>query len=198
MRTLTRNRWDRLTVRAAAVVLVAAAWVGCAAANPTAVPLPGAEATTGRAAIGALAPELETVPIRKAGPLSLAEARGKVVLVDFWATFCEPCKALLQEYGRWAAELDGELVVIAVSVDEPEDVDRERLAAFVEDLSLPFGVVWDRSQRTVALYDPPSMPTSYLIDPGGTLLGVYPGGTRDELERLRQDVEALLRHDTGR
>jgi thiol-disulfide isomerase/thioredoxin len=128
----------------------------------------------------------------------LAEARGKVVLVDFWATFCKPCKELLREYQRWAEQLDGQLVVIAVSVDEPDDVTQERLQAFVDDLGLTFSVVWDRSQQTVARYDPPSMPTSYLVDTRGVLRQVYPGGTPDEVRRLREDAEALLRQPATR
>lgn len=176
------------------LALVAGSAAGCAPAVPAAdAGASRSSAAAGHVAIDQLAPELEGVPLTGQGPATLAEGRGNVVLVDFWATFCKPCKALLPRYQQLADAYDGELVVIAVSVDDPEDVTADRLRAFVRDLGLSFRVVWDEQQKTVARYGPPAMPTTYLVDQQGILRHAFPGGDVDDVARVQGAIDALLR-----
>ena len=179
----------------AGVVLLAASWgASCSgAATPATATNGAAVLVVGNVRIGELAPELQVEPLQGEGPRTLAEGRGQVVLVDFWATFCKPCKALLPKYQQLLDQYDGKLAVIAVSVDEPDDVSADRIKAFATKLGLSFSIVWDRSHQTVSRYDPPNMPTSYLVDPQGVLRHAFTGSQGDETERIREAVDALLR-----
>ena len=181
--------------RAVSVVVAIAtgSLIGCGgAASPDATAQQATGTTVGNIRMGQLAPELDTEPLQGAGPKTLAEGRGRVVLIDFWATFCKPCKALLPEYQTMVDDYDGKLAVIAVSVDEPDDVDAERIKAFIADLGVSFSVVWDRRHATVSRYDPPAMPTTYLGDPQGVVRYGFTGLEGGDTARVRQAVDELL------
>jgi thiol-disulfide isomerase/thioredoxin len=120
----------------------------------------------------------------------LPETEGRVVLVDFWASWCAPCHASFPAYGRLQAKFSPRgLVILAVSVDESEG-DYE---AFVRKLAPSFSVVRDATQRLAAGVDVPGMPTSYLVDRNGRVRsvheGFHSGVTEAELDR---EIEALL------
>jgi len=115
---------------------------------------------------------------------------GKVLLVDFWASWCAPCKASFPAYARLhAAYAARGLVIVAVSVDE----DPAAYAAFVKKLAPPFATVRDATQQLVRIVNVPTMPTSYLVGPDGKVRSVHAGFHGDETEKaLRAEIEALL------
>lgn len=122
------------------------------------------------------------------GPLPATA--GKVVLVDFWASWCAPCRASFPAYARLEADLAPKgLVIIAVSVDQ----DRQAYEAFVRKFGPPFAVALDRYQKLVGAVGVPTMPTSYLIDRQGRVRFMHPGfhGEVTEAE-MRREIVALL------
>lgn len=122
------------------------------------------------------------------GPLPATA--GEVVLVDFWASWCAPCKASFPAMAKLHAELAPRgLVIVAVSVDEKESA----YAAFVKKLAPPFAVVHDRTHALVQQVAVPTMPTSYLLDRAGRVRFVHSGYHGDETDRqLRREIETLL------
>lgn len=122
------------------------------------------------------------------GPLP--EVAGKVVLVDFWASWCAPCKASFPAYGRLnTAFAPKGLVIVAVSVDENPSA----YEAFARRLNPPFFIAWDKGQGLVRTVQVPTMPTSYLVDRQGRVRYIHPGfhGATTE-EALRREIEVLL------
>lgn len=115
---------------------------------------------------------------------------GKVLLVDFWASWCAPCRASFPAYGRLYAEYAPKgLVIIGVGVDE----DPGKYASFIRKYSPPFPVVLDQGQQLVARVGVPTMPTSYLIDRRGRVRYVHAGYHGGETDRaVRREVEILL------
>jgi thiol-disulfide isomerase/thioredoxin len=190
---VTGNRSVRTIGRAGALLLAVGFWLGCSGATPPQATPRAVDAPVGKAAIGSPAPELVVETLKGKGPKSLAQAKGTVVLVDFWATFCKPCKKVLTEYQQLVADYDGKLAVIAVSVDYPDDVGADQIEGFADALGLSFSIVWDDTETTVSRYDPPDMPTSYLIDQQGVLRQIYRGSQDADPKRIRADVDALLR-----
>ena len=141
---------------------------------------------------GEPATEIQASKVMGEGPASLAEAKGQVVIVDFWATFCKPCRKSLPDYQKLADAHAGDLVVIGVSVDDPDDVDEAAIEEFANELGVRFPIVWDKEQKTADAYSPPSMPTSYLIDRTGNIRSVHEGYQSGDAEKIAAEVAKLL------
>ncbi len=124
-------------------------------------------------------------------PGTLPSTKGKVVLLDFWASWCAPCKASFPVYSKINQEFHAAgLVIIAVGVDD-------KLAAhnaFVEKFKPTFQIVHDRTKSLVKTVNVKSMPTAYLIGRDGRVRSIHVGffGRKTELE-LRSEIEALLK-----
>jgi len=123
----------------------------------------------------------------------LSDHVGKqVILLDFWATFCEPCKA---EFGHLqdlvARDANKGLLVVGVSMDGPET--SADVPAFVKRFGLTFPVVLDDDSRIASVYDPKkSMPLSVLIDRGGRVIAVREGYNPGDEQLVDADVEGAL------
>ena len=117
--------------------------------------------------------------------------KGKVVLVDFWASWCEPCKhsfpvmeELHRKYGSQG------LVVIAINVDE----DAGDMDAFLKKNQATFSVVRDARQKLVAKAQIATMPSSFLVDRDGKIRHVHTGFRGEETaKKYREEIEALLK-----
>ena len=131
-------------------------------------------------------------PLPSAAPAdpALPATRGRVVLVDFWASWCAPCKASFPVYSQLnAAYADRGLVIVAVSVDESPGA----YSAFVARLKPGFATLHDSKQALVKEVQVPTMPTSYLVDRSGKVRFMHPGFHGEQTEReLRGEIEALL------
>src|SRR5580692_8997283 len=123
----------------------------------------------------------------------LSDHLGKsVILLDFWSTFCEPCKA---EFPHLTALYNDQkskgFLVVGVAMDGPETV--ADVHAFVTRFALDFPVVTDEDSRIASLYDPKkSMPLSVLIGRSGHIVAVREGYTPGEEKLLAADVAREL------
>jgi thiol-disulfide isomerase/thioredoxin len=116
---------------------------------------------------------------------------GKVVIVDFWASWCGPCKAsfpvmeqLYQRYGK-----DG-LVIVAVNLDD----NRADMDGFLKKNPVSFAVVRDASKQLVSKVDIASMPTSFVIDSTGKVRSMHNGFRGEETKKKYvQEIEDLLK-----
>jgi thiol-disulfide isomerase/thioredoxin len=111
-----------------------------------------------------------------------------VVIVDFWATWCEPCRQSFPAYQKLVEHFAGKLVVLAISVDEsPSDI-----SAFAAATGAKFPIAWDDGQRAARSYDPPKMPTSFLIDKSGIVRFVHAGFSIGDEVEIQREVQSLL------
>jgi thiol-disulfide isomerase/thioredoxin len=118
------------------------------------------------------------------------QTSGKVMLVDFWASWCAPCKASFPSYSRLNSEFSSKgLVIVAVSVDQ----DPVAYASFIRRFAPPFFIMADTDQSLVRAVQVPTMPTSYLIDREGRVRFVHAGFHGAETEQeLRSEIGMLL------
>lgn len=146
----------------------------------------------GGALVGSKAPEISAAYVMGDGPKTLGEATGKVVILDFWATYCDPCKKSFPKYQELVDQFGGDLTVIAISVDDPEDASQNKLEEFVNATGVKFSIVWDKDQSAAKKYSPPKMPTSFVIDREGKIRFVHAGYETGEEAKIAKEVESLL------
>ncbi|MDB6125153.1 MAG: Redoxin domain protein [Pedosphaera sp.] len=119
----------------------------------------------------------------------LPEWKGKIVLVDFWASWCGPCKQsfptmneLQKRYGEKG------FVVIAINVDE----NSKDYEAFLRKMPAEFAVLRDSKQKLVAAVNAATMPTSFLLDTQGKVRHLHSGYKAKTREEYIHEIEALL------
>jgi peroxiredoxin len=138
---------------------------------------------------GQPAPGFELPLLTGDASISLASLRGRVVLLNFWATWCAPCEAEMPAMQRLHTALAGpDFELVAVSVD----VGREEVSKFQERLALTFPIALDPEKRISVQYQSYRYPESYLIDRDGRILSRYIG-PRDwdspaYVERIRRVI----------
>ena len=122
---------------------------------------------------------------------TVPDTRGKVVLLDFWASWCAPCKASFPEMERLYKSYGPRgFTIVAVSVDEK----RDNMEHFVKSMRVSFPVVRDAQQKLVAAADVQTMPTSFLIDRSGKVRFVHSGFRGEQTVReYRREIETLLK-----
>jgi thiol-disulfide isomerase/thioredoxin len=122
------------------------------------------------------------------------QLRGKVVLVDFWATWCGPCKDSLPVYSQLADTYDGKLVVLAVSVDGKRELVREFLdgSGLLEGGQPSLTVVWHKDHPLARTFGPSMFPTSYLIDTEGVVRHIHTGFDKEVREKTAAQIKALV------
>ncbi len=150
----------------------------------------GANSAAAQVRVGDLFPGVATGQGGDAAAVALAGVKGRVALIDFWASWCAPCKASFPAYGRIYADYGPKgLGLLAVSVDEKAG----DYAGFVRRLAPPFAVVRDANQSLVQRVEVPTMPTSYLLDRAGRVRYLHAGfhGAATEAA-LRKEIETLL------
>jgi peroxiredoxin len=124
------------------------------------------------------------------GNTGLADHRGKLVLLHFWATWCMPCRVEMPGMETlWQKYKDDGLVILAVSVDEGG---KSRVEKYRQIFGLSFPILLDPESELNDLYQVSNMPTSFVIDADGRIVG-YVSGAADWLapENI-QLIEGLM------
>jgi cytochrome c biogenesis protein CcmG/thiol:disulfide interchange protein DsbE len=144
--------------------------------------------------IGNRAPEISVVAIGHGRSVSLKKLRGKVVVVDFWGTFCEPCKKSFPKLQELNAKYgDSGLEIVAISEDEAED--KDKIPSFVDAYGAKFTIAWDSHKSAAKLYNLPTMPSSFVIDRRGRVRYAHAGYRDGEEDQLERELKKLLKEN---
>jgi peroxiredoxin len=136
--------------------------------------------TSGRAltfspAVGNPAPDFSLQDL-SGESLRLSDQHGKAVLINFWATWCGPCRLEMPAFQERAGKYESELVILAVNFDEPA----ERVQGFADEFGLTFPVLLDPGGNVQELYRVRGYPTTYVVDAEGVVQNVHIGLLEEE------------------
>jgi thiol-disulfide isomerase/thioredoxin len=150
--------------------------------------LPGSAEAAGHSARGAgLAPSF-TLPGRS-GPVALDSLRGKVVLIDFWASWCVPCRQsfpwLSALHDRYPAR---SFEIVAINLDK----DRDAADRFLEEFPAPFAVAFDSAGRSAEAFKVKAMPSSFVVGPAGTILYAHAGFDPRKTKTIESIIQEAL------
>ncbi len=136
--------------------------------------------------IGQVAPNFKLAALG-GGEISLDQYRGKIVLLDFWATWCTPCRMTMPVLARLEKEYPGTLVLLAINLQEPKDEVRE----YVLTEGINSMVLLDEEGYVGAAYGTGSIPMQVLIDKSGVIRRIQLGYSPSMASQLRADIEKL-------
>jgi thiol-disulfide isomerase/thioredoxin len=125
-----------------------------------------------------------------AASLALASFRGKVVYVDFWASWCVPCRLSMPALeGFYRERRDQGFVVVGVN----KDVSAEDARRFLGKVAVSFPLVADPGDAAARGFDVKAMPSGYLVDRKGIVRKVHRGFTGETAGELRGEIDALMK-----
>jgi thiol-disulfide isomerase/thioredoxin len=121
--------------------------------------------------------------------VTLSTFEGDVVIVNFWASWCPPCRKELPVMDEWHTSWQNRGGrVVAISIDK----DLRKVQRFVEKEALSMTVLHDGPSGLAKTIDLPSLPCTYLLDRSGKVIAVFTSSDKNALRSLHQKAEALL------
>jgi peroxiredoxin len=175
----SRFGWTLLLV---GVALLGLGWI--AYSQEDATPSADGEGLTEAPVAGYLAPSF-TLNSTRGEEISLADYRGQPVVLNFWATWCPPCRAEMPEFQNASVKYNGQAAFIGVDQGEPASL----VADFGSSLGITYPLLIDPDNTANRAYDVAALPTTYFIDAQGVVREVVTGIVskavlEDRIERL--------------
>jgi thiol-disulfide isomerase/thioredoxin len=148
---------------------------------------------SGPAEIGKPAPDLSIQTLNGKGSVSLSSLSGKIAIIDFWATWCGPCKVSLPKLDEISRKWPGKVEVVGVSVDD----EQTGVADFAKSNGVTFPIGWDDGHAIANRWKVEKMPTSFIIDGSGTVRYIHASYHDDEPEQINKELIALMDEPSG-
>lgn len=141
-------------------------------------------ANMGGLKVGAKAPDFELKTLA-GDTVKLSDLKGKKVMLNFWATWCPPCKAEMPAMEEFHKEAGDEVVILAVNIDPHLDV-----KAFIDENGITFPIPLDEEDKVNETYQVLSIPTTYFIDTKGNIGNKYIGAMNlDAMKQYTKDLK---------
>jgi len=123
---------------------------------------------------GSLAPDFELTDVHTNKPVKLSSLRGKPVFVNFWGTWCPPCRAEMPEMQKLYDKYRGQIEVVGISMGPRDDPTKVQLFVDVANYSWTF--IHDPEYSVATTYQVQAVPSSFFIDKNGVIRSVHVGG----------------------
>ncbi|MFQ5735403.1 MAG: TlpA family protein disulfide reductase [Thermodesulfobacteriota bacterium] len=135
-----------------------------------------------------------SLPSMDGRPVALADYRGKVVFIDFWASWCPPCKKEFPELNAFLKrQTDPDFVVLAINVDTRRAHAEEFVRGLASPLSDRLHVLLDPGASVIAEFNARAMPTSFIIDRLGNVRFIHFGFSESDPQAWGSEVGELLK-----
>ena len=141
---------------------------------------------------GDIAPSFSLPILGESQLIQLDEFQGKVVYLDFWASWCAPCRISLPQITALQAELGSDqFEVIAINLDE----DPEKAIRFLKRFPVNYTVLTDPEGQVAEAYQLPGMPSSFIISRMGKISLAHTGFRQGDMTIIRDHIKGLLDQD---
>ena len=145
--------------------------------------------TVGAAEVKGPAPDF-TLPSKSGENMRLQEQLGNVVLINFWASWCGPCREELPHMEKLQQEFeDLGFTILAINTDQ----DPSKANVLLNDIPVSFPVLFDQDDKTSELYKVRAMPTTVIVDRDGNQRLLHYGYKAGDEVKYRKVIKALLR-----
>ena len=158
-----RKRMRRIIILGAAVLV--GIWLIVMQRTPAGGPRPGAAIEVGQAA-----PAFELKDL-DGNQVSLEDFKGKIVMLDFWATWCGPCRLTMPVLEKLQKEHPGQFTLLAINIGETQD----QVAPYVKSRNIEARVLLDLNENVAAAYRASSIPMQVIIDQQGIVRYIWAG-----------------------
>jgi len=139
---------------------------------------------------GKEAPGFQLTALKTGQVMSLAEFRGKVIYLDFWASWCGPCRKSLPLYEKMKSEFSPEkFQIVAINLDE----NRDDAVRFLDKHPVSYTVLLDPAGTAASLWQVRAMPTSFLLDIDGRVVQSWAGFYPSHLGEIEDAIRSTLR-----
>jgi peroxiredoxin len=119
----------------------------------------------------------------------LQDYRGKPIIINFWASWCPPCRKELPSMNRAWKKIKGEVAMIAINVGE----DEETIKRFMQDYPIDFQVLLDKNVSSMQMWPINGLPTTFVVSPDGNIYYQAVGEREWDNEELLQKVKYLIK-----
>ncbi len=135
------------------------------------------------------APDFAADSVNGKGKVALSQWKGKVVIVDFWATWCQPCQKSFPKLEELRVKYAASGVEIAAI---SEDDEQNGVKEFGSNYGAKFPLLWDKDKSLANKWHPPNMPTSFILDKKGVVRFVHLGYHDGEEKEIETELKGLL------
>lgn len=129
---------------------------------------------------GQLAPNFSLLDLQ-GNPVELQDFRGKKVMVNFWATWCPPCRWEMPHMQKFYEDYEAKDVVILGINLTPTEAKEDQISAFVEEQKLTFPIVLDQEGEVMQTYEVMAYPTTFVLDTRGVIQEIFQGAINYEI-----------------
>lgn len=139
--------------------------------------------------VGQPAPQFTLPTLLQDQPTTLKSYAGKVIYLDFWASWCAPCRTSFPLLNKLHEKLKAQgFEVVAINLDE----DKANAEKFLKEFPVSFTVLRDAKAEWADQFVVESMPTSFIIDKQGVVQNIHHGFAKDDIKELEEKITKLL------
>jgi cytochrome c biogenesis protein CcmG, thiol:disulfide interchange protein DsbE len=172
--------------------LSTSAAIGCGSGesgNTTTTPTSGDNGGAAHPLLNNPGPDFNADTVNGKGKASFAGNKGKVQIVDFWATWCEPCKKSFPKLQELYTKYKGQMEILAIS----EDDENNGLKDFGDAHGgAKFPLLWDNGKAIAGKWQPRSMPATFIVDKAGVVKFVHLGYHDGEEVEIEKELKGLM------
>jgi thiol-disulfide isomerase/thioredoxin len=139
-------------------------------------------------------PDFQLVKLQEASKkgskkVTASALKGKVVILDFWASWCEPCKIALPNYDQLYKKNKGKVMIVGINVDDESKSGQD----FLKEHKVSFPILYDQGRKLIESISVSTMPTSFILDKDGKIVMIHKGFREGDEKEIAKKIAELTK-----